>query len=123
MITIIKNSNMKISVIQTIIAIAISALIGFALCHFHPYANKFALLIGCFVGLSVTLITAMGISFQESRTSANVKVLAWVFSFATLIINVIFTFFNFSAPVYFIVIAICALIFISIAVAIAKAKQ
>ncbi|HAF30872.1 MAG TPA: hypothetical protein DCG75_17680 [Bacteroidales bacterium] len=114
---------MKINFVQTIIAIVVSLLIAYGLYSFHGSENKILLSAGSFVFLAVTLIIAIGASFELPRTTTNVKVVSGIFFAIALISNLIFTFFNFSVPSYFITNGILLLVFILIAYSINKAKQ
>ena len=114
---------MKVNFVQTIIAIAVSLLIAYGLYSFHDSENKILLSSGSFVFLMVTLIFAIGTSFELPRTTTNVRVVSGIFFAIALISNLIFTFINFSIPSYVIINGILLLVFILIAYSINKAKQ
>lgn len=114
---------MKINFVQTIIAIAVSALIAYGLYNFHNGENKMLLSIGSFVFLSVTLALSIGVNFEQSRTSTNIRVASGIFFAVALISNLIFNFLSFSKPSYVITNGILILIYILIAYSINRAKQ
>ena len=114
---------MKVNFVQTIIAIAVSLLIAYGLYSFHDSENKILLSSGSFVFLMVTLIFAIGTSFELPRTTTNVRVVSGIFFAIALISNLIFTFINFSIPSYVIINGILLLVFILIAYSLNKAKQ
>jgi hypothetical protein len=114
---------MKLNFIQTIIAIAISILISYGLYCFHVRENKLLLSVGSFVFLATTLWVTIGISFEQPRTTTNIRVVSGVFFAIALLSNLIFTFINFSVPSYAIINGILWLVFILIVYSINKAKQ
>ena len=114
---------MKINFVQTIIAIAVTLLIAYGLYGFHDGANKILLSAGSFALLATTLAMTIGASFELPRTTTNIRVVSGIFFAIALIINLVFTFINFSVPSYVIINGILLLVFILIAYSINKAKQ
>lgn len=114
---------MKIKTVPAIIAFAISLLISYGLYNFHIGENKVLLSVGSFIFLAFTLIFAIGVSFELSRTAINIKVLSWFFFFIALASNLIFTFLLFFVPIYIVVNGILILIFLLIVYLLNKAKQ
>ena len=115
---------MKINIVPSIIAAAISALLAYGLFSFcHTEDGKILLTIGGFISLFLTLAVGIGVRFPEGRTSTNTAVLGFVFFFLLLASNIIFTFVNFSSPTYIIINGLLTLIFIGVTYAVAKAKQ
>ncbi len=114
---------MKINLVKTVIAIAISLLIAFGFFSFYKGENKFLLSSGSFIFLMLTLIMAVGIKFELSRTNTNLKVVSGIFFVIALISNIAFSFSKFSVPIYIIVNGILLLVFVFIAYSIFKAKQ
>ena len=113
---------MKINFVQTIIAIAVSALIAYGLYHFHNGVNQMLLSIGSFVFLSVTLALSIGVNFEQSRTTTNIRVVSGIFFAVALISNLIFNFLSFSEPSYVITNGILILIYVLIVYSINKAN-
>lgn len=114
---------MKINFVQTIIAIAVSALIAYGLYSFHNGENKILLSAGSFTFLATALVMSIGASFELPRTTTNIRVVSGIFFAIALISNLIFTFFNFSVPSYIITNGILFLVFLLIIYSIYKAKQ
>ena len=114
---------MKLNFVQTIIAIALSLLIAYGLYSFHDSENKMLLSLGSFIFLATTLIIAIGVNFEQSRTTTNIRVVSGIFFVIALISNLIFTFINFSIIGYVMINGILLLIFVLIVYSINKAKQ
>jgi hypothetical protein len=114
---------MKVNFIQTIIAVAISILIAYGFYSFHNGESKLILSVGSLLFLSATLIMAIGISFKQSRTTTNIRVVSGIFFFVGVVSNLIFSFFHFVVPSYIIVNGILLLTFGLIAYSIFRAKQ
>ena len=102
---------MKINFVQTIIAVALSSLIAYGLYSFHESENKIVLSLGSFVFLATTLLITIGVNFEQSRTTTNVRVVSGIFFVIALSSNLIFSFFKFSTPSYVITNGILLLIF------------
>ena len=114
---------MKLNVVQTIIAIAVSLLIAYGLYSFHDSENRLLLSLGSFVFLATTLVTTIGVNFEQSRTTTNIRVVSGIFFTIAFVSNLIFSFSKFSTPSYVIINGILLLIFVLIAYSINKAKQ
>lgn len=115
---------MKINIIPTIIAAAISALIAYALYAFCKTEGQELLLsIGGGVCVFLPLAATFGVRFKEGRTSVNTSVIGLVFFLLLLISHGIFAFVHFTTPSYIIINGILLLVFIGITYSIAKAKQ
>ena len=114
---------MKLNIVPALIAIAISALIAFGMYSFTIGLNKELIAFGSFLFAAVTLISAIGISYDYKRTATNVRALAMVFFFIALISNVGFVYFSFSQAAYIVTNGILLLVFILISYAIVGAKQ
>lgn len=115
---------MKINSIPTIIALAISALIGYALYALCKTEGQELLLgIGGGIATFIPLATALGVRFEQSRTSGNIAALGGAFTFIMLICCFVYAFVQFTPPAFIIVAGLLVLIFIIIAYGIAKAKQ
>jgi hypothetical protein len=114
---------MKLNFVQTIITIAVSLLIAYGLYSFHDSENKILLSLGSFVFLATTLVIAIGVNFEQSRTTTNIRVVSGIFFVIALASNLIFSYFIFSTPTYVITNGILFLIFVLIVYSINKAKQ
>lgn len=114
---------MKLNFVQTIIAIAVSLLIAYGLYSFHESENKILLSLGSFIFLATTLVITIGVNFEQSRSTTNVRVVSGIFFAIALASNLIFSFLKFSTPSYVITNGILLLIFVLIVYSINKAKQ
>lgn len=114
---------MKINFVQTIIAIAVSSLIAYGFYSFCGNKNKALLTMGSFIFLATTLVITIGVNFEKSRTTSNVRVVSGIFFAIALMSNLVFSFFTFSTPSYVITNGILLLIYMLIAYSINKAKQ
>ncbi len=114
---------MKINLAQTIIAITASLLIAYGFYSFHIYENNLLLSIGSFVFLTTALVMTIGISLELPRTSTNIRVVSGIFFAVALVINMIFTFIDYSIPAYVIFNGLLYLLYVLIVVLINKSKQ
>ena len=114
---------MKLNFVQTIIAIAVSLLIAYGLYSLHDSENKLLLSLGSFIFLATTLATTIGINFEQSRTTTNIRVVSGIFFTIAFVSNLIFSISKFKPPSYVIINGILLLIFVLIAYSINKAQQ
>lgn len=115
---------MKVNLVPTIIALAISALIGYALYALcKTEGQELLLAIGGGIATFIPLATALGVRFEQSRTSGNIATLGGAFTVIMLICCLVYAFVQFTPPAFIIVAGILLLVFIMIVYAIAKAKQ
>ena len=115
---------MKINVLYSIIAVCISALVGYGFYSFCRSENEWLMAIGSFLFIGFPLFLAMGVSSPAKRSSANMKVLAVVFFLLTLVINILFACLShFSVPLYIILNGITVLVFFLIYHSIYSTKQ
>lgn len=115
---------MKINLIPSLIALAISALIAYALYSFCKTEGH-ELLLAIIGGISMflPLATCFGVRFPESRTSTNIAVIGGVFFGIMLVAGLVFAFVQFSTPALIIVDGLLLLIFLLCVYTVAKAKQ
>lgn len=103
---------MKLNIVKTIIAVAIALLLAFICEIIAPVTdsrNWISMGIA-FVTIVAMLIPAMGIEFANPRRGANIKVLSWVFALGILVTNIVFACFEYRVDVYFVVVALIAVI-------------
>ena len=115
--------KIKINIIQTILAIGINVIIGFA---FYNYAHtEYKLIFGIATGILLTIISflMMGISHPNAKTNINTKTVSGIFYIIILVTNLIFMFINFKLPIFIIINGIIFLIYLSIYSAIQKSRQ
>lgn len=116
---------MKINIVLATIAVAISALIAYALYSWCGM-DEAQLLIAIFGGatLCCTITTTLGISFERSRTTVNIKVVSGVFAMLFLISNIIFCCVtSFTYPLYVILNGLLLLMWILIIYSIHRAMS
>lgn len=114
---------MKVNLVRTIVSICISALIAYGFYSFYEGSNKLLLTYGSFVCLSLTLFWSLGISLAQPRTTTVIRTISGVFFAVILVSNLVFSFLNFTVPVYIIVNGIILLLYILTSYTIAKEKQ
>jgi hypothetical protein len=114
---------MKINTIKAIIAICVSGLIAYGFYSFHKTDNKLLLSLGSFVFLSLTLLFTLSISFSLSRTTTMIRTVSGIFFAIAFVSNLLFSFFNFSTPIYVIINGIVIMAYALIAYSISRAKQ
>lgn len=103
---------MKLDVVKSLIAVAISALMAYACYEICDYDRvRLVVTIGAFLTLGITSVFSLGITLEQVRSSTMLKVLAWVILIVEIITNGIFVFFDFSIPVYVIINGLILLIF------------
>lgn len=114
---------MKVNVIPTIIALAISAIISYCFYSWCKSDNQLLLTIGGFVFIATTLVFSMGVSFAQPRTTTNVRVLSATFFVIALISNIVFMLLQFNPPVYILVNGILLLVWLLIVYALKRANM
>lgn len=114
---------MKINSIKAIIAICVSGLIAYGFYSFHKTDSKLLLSLGSFVFLSLTLLFTLSISFSLSRTTTMIRTVSGIFFAIAFVSNLLFSFFNFSTPIYVIINGIAIMTYALIAYSVSRAKQ
>ncbi len=112
---------MKIDFIYTIVATAVSALIAWGLYEMTDYGNlKIYVAIVSFISLSFAGVCSLGLRIGEDRSLTVIRFTSGAFFFVSLLMNFIFTFFDFSIPFYIILNAILLLTMLVIIRSVAK---
>lgn len=106
---------MKINFFNLAIAITISGLITYGLFNIDANATNTLMIVGCFMGLSITSTFVIGITSELPRTAVNLKVTGGVFFLIMILLNVIFFVTNFSNASYIVSSGITLLIFALVA--------
>lgn len=93
---------MKINTVKLLFAIIIAILLGFV-CEISAPAedgrNWISLAVTSITVMS-GLIPAMGISFSNVRRGVSIKIVSWLMSIALILMNVIFSFFEYRIDLY-----------------------
>ncbi len=103
---------MKVDIIKSLIAFAISALLAYAcyeICDFERV--QLIVTAGALLTMGTPLLFALGVSAEQERSSVMLKALSWTVFMVELIANGTFVFFDFSIPVYVIVNSLILIIF------------
>jgi hypothetical protein len=105
---------MKVDLFQTIIAIAIGALISYGFYIFNESDNNIIFSMVSFVILSTSLIFLLGTNFELTRTATKIRVVSGVFFVLAMISNLLFTFINFTILSIVITYGFIFLVYISV---------
>lgn len=103
---------MKIDIVKTIIAVAISALLAYAcyeICKFERV--QWIITGGAFLTIVIPCVLSMGVSSKEERGAVMLKTLSSIVLTIEIIANFVFVFFDFSVPVYVIINGLLLLVF------------
>ena len=103
---------MKVDLFQTIIAIAIGALISYGFSIFNENYNNMIFGLGNFVIFSTSLIFLLGTNFEFTNSGTKVRVVSGVFFVLAMISSLVFTFINFTVLSLVITNAIIFLVYI-----------
>ncbi len=115
---------MKIDFFNAFIAIAISALLAWGLYAMTDIeALKILVGIGSFIALAGSSICSIAIKMGEQRSSIVIRATSGVFFFLLLLLNGIFTFFDFSEPLYIILNSLLLLIMLIINRSVTKSRM
>ena len=114
---------MKFNIVKTIIAIAASLLIAYAMYAYDKSGNGWLLPIVTFIESAVLLTCALGIKFEWLRTMANIKITSWIFFAICLIMNIIFAGRAFGVPAFIIANGAIVLVAILIIYSLTKANK
>lgn len=115
---------MRINIINCVIALLISTLLGWWLWNMGIEDNQKWLL--AFLGggvIALGLVGSMGLSFENERGGALIRIVCTIMSCVVAIASCIFSFFRFSASGYCIPIGVFALLCIFTIVRIYNSRQ
>lgn len=116
---------MKFSIVPTLIAVGLAALIGF-LAYSLCASNDNATAIGITTALSIaiTLIPIMGLRHENSRVQVNIKVLSTIFLWTFIIIAAVMCFMSVEKlNIYYIIVGIIALLYIGVLYSMSRIKD
>lgn len=115
---------MKLDIVKSLIAVAISALLAYACYEICDYERQqWVIAVGSFVSIGIPMTLALGVSSQQERSSVMLKTLSWVFLLIEIVSSGVFSFFDFSIPVYIIVNGLILLTFVLIYNSIYRTKM
>ena len=113
---------MKVNLFQTIIALAIGALISYGFYIFNESDNSIILGLVDFLIFSTSLIFLLGTNFELITVKVNVKVASGIFFITAMISSLLFTHLNFIASICVVSYAIMYLLYILLLYFINKQK-
>lgn len=114
---------MKIHATNSLIAVTICALLAYGIISVDANVVKATTGIGTFISLASTLVIAIGVSFDNGRTGANVRTLASTFFVGALALNGLFAFAGFSQTSYVITCGIYILLYVLLINALLSAEH
>ena len=114
---------MKIDWVHSIIAVCVAALVAYGFYEWASNEETRTLLgIVSFLLLSLTSVLAFGVKLDESRVSTMFQTLSMVWLVLLFVLNLIFSFCNFSVPLFIILNGIVTLLYAGIAVTVFRAQ-
>jgi hypothetical protein len=114
---------MKIDPIRAFFALAGSSLFAYSVFHFHVGSHDVLLVTGSATFLFTTLLLSLAADFNSSRATVNIRALSGIFAAICILVNVIFAFTSFIAPVYILTAGSLYLTYLIIVYSIKKADQ
>lgn len=109
---------MKFDIVKTIIAVAASLLVAYAMYAWDKSGNGGSISLVAFIESGMLLTCALGIKIDRLHTMLNIKITAWAFFVICLMMNALFASGTFSVPAFIIsngvVVLIAALIIYSL---------
>lgn len=106
---------MKLNIFNALIAIALSALIAFAISSFHFENNDYRTVVswGCALAMICTLVPGIALQMPKtSRTTSSMRITAVIMTILLLLVHIVFAVFNFSITSYVISVGIILLIYV-----------
>jgi len=114
---------MRVHLVNTLVALAVTALITFGISSIDGNTLKGQIGIGSFIFIASTLVFAIGITFDNVRMGINVRLISWIFFVVGLLLNLLFALVAFSQTSYIITSGVVFLIYVLVANSIFSAKQ
>lgn len=114
---------MKLDIVKTIIAFAMSLLIAYGMYAFDASEHGWLLPSVSFVVMLLFLVSALGLKIEWMRSMVNVKIVSWLFVIIGLVVNIIFSRSNFDIPAFIISNGCISLLFLLLAYSLIKANK
>ncbi len=115
---------MKFDPIYTLASLAIAALLAWGMYDMTDVEEHRVLVaVVTFVTLAVSAVCSIAVKMGEQRSLVTMRVTSVVFFFSFLVLNGIFTFFDFSESLYVILNALAFLIMLIVNRAVIKSKM
>jgi hypothetical protein len=114
---------MKVHPVNLLVALVISGLLTYGIVSVNglPYPGLIG--VGAFVTLASTLVTAIGLQFENPRAGVNVRLVSLLFFAGLLLFHAAAAFLTPSQTVYVIVTGIAFMVYVLIANAVHSARQ
>jgi len=114
---------MKINAFQSILAFCLATLISYFLSSYQEINNKLILGVGCFVGLFISGLGTLALSFDYGRTTVLTKTVSVVFFILYLVSQIFFANVIFTLPTYLLVNGILIIFLLIVLYGISKSKH
>lgn len=114
---------MKINTFTAFLAFCLATLVSYFLSSYQEINNKFILGIGCFVGLFISSVGTLALSFDYGRTTVLTKTTSAVFVILYLASQIFFANINFTLPTYLFVNGMLIIFFLIVLYSISKSKH
>jgi len=114
---------MKLDTIKTIISAVVSLLLGllcFTFATEDGYRNWISFVVS-FVTIVAIMIPAIAIEYKGIR-AINIKTLGWMFTFISIIVNLVFAFFAYKPTIYIVISVLVSVIGIALVYAMTPRK-
>ncbi len=117
-------SNIRFDIIRTIIAFLVGILVGWLFFEYGNQENSNNIYLGIFSGIVTAIDLAIIVGLKETyRSVTSARVTAGIFLGLLLIVDIVFSFFNFSNPLFVIINLVLFLISLLIIFSILKVKE
>lgn len=113
---------MKLNFILTIIATGICLLIAYAFYTYSPTDTKMMFSIGSFLFLLFSSIGFISLSFNQPRTTTNIKTISGIFFFLGLTLNIVGSMLDFRQATYVVTLGLLFMIYLLLSYSIARQK-
>lgn len=114
---------MKINKFTAFLAFCLATLVSYFLSSYQEINNKFILGIGCFVGLFISSVGTLALSFDYGRTTVLTKTTSSVFFILYLVSQILFANLSFTLPAYLLVNGILIIFLLIVLNSISKSKH
>lgn len=114
---------MRIHPVNALVAVLVSFLLAYGIVSADSNQIKAATGFGTLISLASTLVMAIGVSFENGRTGANMRTLGLTFFVGALALNCLFVFAGFSQTSYVITCGTYFLLYVFLANALFAAKH
>ncbi len=111
---------MKFNTIFAVVSFLVSSLLAYAFYIYSSGVNRALFTIGSFLFLLISCLGVLSVSFNQTRTTSNIKGISGIFFVVGLLVNFLFVSFNVSQSAYIVSIGLLISIYFTISYSIAK---